>query len=721
MPRPTRRCRTNESSPADALSSGKSRSASTTARATNGRYVSEKPSCGAEPLAPLAARRIDGRVVGLDHGERVGGGVLRGEQRGAGAALHAVERHPLVACGRPAPRGRVRRGRGARPGRRLPEPVRPASVAGVDAPLGRDPAHRRRQEPGADAPRRSRHGKGRGAASASGRFPSVTTVTLGRRNLSAAPGGDRFEGAEATDVAVSDFRRGDARRLPPRARLRATSTTARSRSASRTGRSSRSRARATRRCCSASPARCAPATTGSSPTTATARSRSRSASRPIEMLLQAVGAADDPASGGRQMPCHWGAARLNIVSQTSVHRRASACPRSAARRRRATSAAGRTCPAAPRTATSSRTCRSARARRPKASSGRSLNTACPPPPPGALRRRRQRLRDLGALDRPGTRADLGDGARHPRAARREDGRPRLLRGAAQGRRTRSRTCAPASGPCLVHALVTRPYSHSLSDDQKKYRGADELDDEREHDPITVLEQRADRRGRARPPSRRRADARRGEARRCAPRPTPRSRAAARRRDRVARPRLRAAAGDRRSRPTRSREPDARAGHVRRGDPAHAARADGARRTHPRVRRRRRRRRPARHRRGARARAACSASRSGCSARSATPAASTRRSPRRTSSAARSGRRCAGCGPCPEIQFFDYVWPAMNQLQVGGRDDALALERRVHVPDGRAHPDRRLPPGRRDLAQPVAASRSSPTSRAADRVPVAGGA
>ena len=55
---------------------------------------------------------------------------------------------------------------------------------------------------------------------------------------------------------------------------------------------------------------------------------------PLDMLLQAVGAKDDPASGGRQMPSHWGKPRLHILERLLDGRHAMAARRWARRKRR---------------------------------------------------------------------------------------------------------------------------------------------------------------------------------------------------------------------------------------------------------------------------------------------------------------------------------------------------------------------------------------------------
>ena len=66
-------------------------------------------------------------------------------------------------------------------------------------------------------------------------------------------------------------------------------------------------------------------------------------------------------------------------------------------------------------------------------------------------------------------------------------------GSLRAMREAAPTCARARGPALVHAHVIRPYSHSLSDDEKLYKTPAEREAEARRDPLTRFAGIPDRR------------------------------------------------------------------------------------------------------------------------------------------------------------------------------------------------------------------------------------
>ena len=216
---------------------------------------------------------------------------------------------------------------------------------------------------------------------------------------------------------------------------------------------------------------------------------------PYETLLAGVGAKDDPSSGGRQMPSHWGQPRLNIVSKSSC---------TGTQFLQAVGAAEATLYYQGRA--------KALAQAKKAPLGQyvrhhndeivyvsggdgatsegefweSLNVACAKKLPLLYL-----IEDNGyAISVPievqtagGNISKLVRGCPGLHVAECDGTDPlesySICKEAAE-------YCRERRGPALVHAHVTRPYSHSLSDDEKLYKAPEEREEEARRDPISKM-------------------------------------------------------------------------------------------------------------------------------------------------------------------------------------------------------------------------------------------
>ena len=202
------------------------------------------------------------------------------------------------------------------------------------------------------------------------------------------------------------------------------------------------------------------------------------------MLLASVGASTDPASGGRQMPSHWGHTGLNIPSQSSatgtqcLH--AVGCAEAGLLYERVTQIPDREFRFHPDDVTYLSLGDGATS---EGEFWESLNTTCTKKLPilyliedngYAISVPVEVQTPGGDVSRlvesfPGLRVFRCDGTDYLASYR-------TLRQAMSHVRDRR-------GPAFVHATVIRPYSHSLSDDEELYKTAAEREAEARRDPL----------------------------------------------------------------------------------------------------------------------------------------------------------------------------------------------------------------------------------------------
>ncbi len=213
---------------------------------------------------------------------------------------------------------------------------------------------------------------------------------------------------------------------------------------------------------------------------------------PYEILLQAVGGKDDPSSGGRQMPSHWGSRRLNIVPGASAtgmqFLHAVGAAEASLYYDRFPGALEQARQASHGNALTHERDEIAYVSGGDGSTSEgeffeAVNAACLRQSPVLFL-----IEDNGYAISVPVEAQTAGGsisklvANFPHLAIEEcDGTDPLASYASLGRAVSH--CRARRGPALVHAHVTRPYSHSLSDDEKLYKTPDEREAEAHRDPI----------------------------------------------------------------------------------------------------------------------------------------------------------------------------------------------------------------------------------------------
>jgi 2-oxoisovalerate dehydrogenase E1 component len=214
---------------------------------------------------------------------------------------------------------------------------------------------------------------------------------------------------------------------------------------------------------------------------------------PLDTLLQAVGAKDDPASGGRQMPSHWGHPRWNIVSKSSctgtqfVQAVGAAEATLYYENHPKALALAKKAPLGQHVRHDSNEIVYVSAGEGATSEGEfweSLNAACA-----------KKLPLLYLIE------DNGYAISVPVEVQTAGGSiSKLVRGFPSLHVSECDGTDPLEsyavakeavdyvrqrrGPALIHAHVIRPYSHSLSDDEKLYKTAEEREEEAHRDPLS---------------------------------------------------------------------------------------------------------------------------------------------------------------------------------------------------------------------------------------------